>query len=155
MLMGRNHQTTHLVIEVQLKIWRRTLVLRTTGQSSCSRTFWRINYVVSSSETVYFGVWNTVKVNLTSNKNISYFMLKRCKICTLLKLSPKSDAGFDILMLFTSWEGQIYSLKCCRVTKILVPSGVHAEGRWAHTGPDALQRMFKIFHLDVAHLSDK
>lgn len=98
-----------------------------------------------------------MKVNLTSNKNITYFMLKHCKICTLLKLSPKSDAGCVIFMLFTSvylTESQIYSLKCCCVTKVLVPPGVHGEGGWAHTGPDALQRMFKIFHLDVAHLSD-
>lgn len=47
----------------------------------------------------------------------------------------------------------MYNLKSCCVTKILVPSGIHSEGRWAHAGPDALQGVLKIFHLDVAHLS--
>lgn len=47
----------------------------------------------------------------------------------------------------------MYNLKSCCVTKILVPSGIHSEGGGAHAGPDALQGVLKIFHLDVAHLS--
>lgn len=62
---------------------------------------------------------------------------------------------FTFVIYILYLQSQIYNLKSCCVTKILVPLGIHSEGRWAHAGPDALQRVFKIFHLDVAHLSDE
>lgn len=80
-------------------------------------------------------------------------MLKYGKIFTILKSKARFLLFCVICILYLL--SQIYNLRSCCVTKILVPSGIHSEGCWAHAGPDALQRVFKIFQLDIAHLSDE